>query len=365
MKNYLFFVFLAAFLLLGAGCQTNQDLSVINEASNFDNISISNNEPMESVGGNENKADEVLVDSKKDNTDETVGQVKVKFINKLTSKAVPGHSIYCSGCLDFNDRESNINGEIVLKLKSSDSISIGRRRIDWNNYDLIKDIKLGNDVVVKMTPQIINKGDKIFFPETTYIKNSGNKTQLHITYKDSAGLPKVKSAINITGPIEGAGRKTAFGITDADGKVVIDLPINGSYRISISQRTGDAVTTNFYQFEAPTGYNIILDLDLSKTGEMISGTESLIKSYKERGMILVCVRDQETQEPLYSSVVIPFTNISFTRTVKYNNDICVEVPKSYDKVGVPASGNHNGHPDVSTSGVDANGVLYLYVERVK
>ncbi|OGF37804.1 hypothetical protein A2482_03735 [Candidatus Falkowbacteria bacterium RIFOXYC2_FULL_48_21] len=303
-----------------------------------------------------------LPDTKKQTT-LPQGAAKIQFINVVTGKAVPGHTIYCSGCSDVsmqNQAESDINGEVTLKPVSNATATVGKVRTDWHNYDTITNIKLGETRKITMTPQAIGSGDEIYFPETTYTNNAKNKTQLHIVYKDMNGKPIAKRFVYATGPID-INRVNVNGLTDTNGKTIIDLPINGAYRISISDEVGATTIQRFFQIEAPTGYNVQLDLDFSKLDQMISGTKSLSKSYQEGGMILICVREKGTNKPMYSSILIPYTNTIITATTKHDNDICVPVPKSYETVGVPANGLHKGHPDVSTSGADKDGILYLYV----
>lgn len=366
---------LSALILIGAGCEQNTNLQLdtgisglsspsqetgqqpdtFADTSAADNKIPSLEKPApEPPQKQANTADGVSSPQELAPAPQETGIAKVKFVNKITGTPIPGHLIRCTGCTNGNVLETNLNGEITLEFTTAKPPYFSAHRIDWHNYNQVKDIKPGDTIVVETNPQAVNQSQRIFFPKATYTKNSAGKIQLNITYKDNTGSPKVNSPINLTGPIEGIGRKTAFGTTDAAGKATIELPINGAYRISIG--------TDFFQFEAPTGYDVSLTIDYSKLSEMTSGTQSLSKGFQERGMILVCVREKETSKPIFA-IIMASTGELITRTVKYNDDTCTEVPKSYDKVGVLPTQTHKGLQYTSTASANNDGVLYLYVER--
>src|SRR3989339_792651 len=296
----------------------------------------------------------------------TDAQIKITFVNELTGKKIPGHSVSCSGCLNHeisSGAETDLNGQIILEARQSSELLISKLRLDWNNYDALRNVTTGSNIVVNVTPQGISGEDEIYFPETSYEKSPSGKTQLHISYRDDSGLPMKETTVNISGPIIGSTRTHISSQTDDDGSTIIDLPINGAYRIIVNRTTNESSVSDFYQFEAPSGYNTNLILDLSKKDEMTSGTSSLRKNYQEGGMNLICVRDIDTNEPVSAVISIPFQNTLITRSVKHGDDICVEVPQGYKEVGIPANLIFKEHSVVSTDGVDENGIMYLYVQK--
>ncbi|MBN1585368.1 hypothetical protein JW899_03310 [Candidatus Uhrbacteria bacterium] len=97
---------------------------------------------------------------------------------------------------------------------------------------------------------------------------------------------------------------------------------------------------------------------------MPNGTDSLSKNHLERGMYLVCVRDSETNEPLFHTINVPDSNITYTRTVNHDGDICTEVPQGVKTVSVLVSHTETqkGLQYANIEGVDENGIIYLYAQ---
>ncbi len=158
------------------------------------------------------------------------GTATVKLINKKTGLVIPGHNIRCGGCSNGDVLESSINGEITLEIADGETATFSAQRIDWLNYDPVMNIKPGDNIIVQVDPQPVNSEQKLYFPAVTYAKNSANKTQSAVTYKDASGLPKADTVIYATGPIvTNTNRETAFAATDSAGQVTIVLPVNGSY----------------------------------------------------------------------------------------------------------------------------------------
>ncbi len=354
MKKFLILL-LGVILLTGASCQINKNLI---SGDGLENLINTSNE-----GTRQNNATAEFPDSS-----ETTGTVEVVVINEITNKPIAGNSLSCSGCINYNSEqgeETDVNGKAKFEMNKNDKIYLSQKKTDWNNYDSVNEITAGSTIIIKAKPQVVGTGSEIYFLDAVYSKNSSKKIQLHLTYKDSSGRLVPNYTIYISGPIVGSARSFFSVKTNSNGIAIADLPTNGSYRITLPKTVSGNIIYDFYQFESPSGYNSEIVLDLSKKDKMISGTASLSKNYQERGMILVCVRDSKTKKPVSVSISSPQTNTLYTRSVKHDNDICVEVPKSVQTVGIPTDGNQNGHADVSTSAVDENEIMYLYVQTIK
>lgn len=284
--------------------------------------------------------------------------ITMTFVNAITGKPVPGHAVTCYGCggPQWTDAETDLQGTVSLPGPASDRTRVATKRIDWHNHGDVLVAAAERPIVVRMQPQAVDAGQRIFFPHTTFTRNTRTSITYALTITDRNGSPMARTAVTATGPMKNGVRTTAIGVTDANGHAVIPLPLNGAYRIHIPP--GD-----FFQFDAPTGYDVSIDLDLSNLDAVPSGTAALSKSYRERGMILVCARDQQTNEPVFSTVVIPGTSTTITRSVRHDGDICVEVPQGYQEVMITPTDTHKGHEAIATSRANADGILILTLKR--
>lgn len=285
----------------------------------------------------------------------------VTFVNAITGRAIPGHLVDCwGGCADFpraTGMETGLDGSISINVRASETANVSAKRTDWYRYDTVGNIRAGDSIVVRMNPQNVAADWRIGFPETTWTKNAGGDARLRITVLNEAGAPFAGVVVDVTGPIVQRVRQTAGEKTDASGTATIALPVHGAYRLRLLPNT-----TDFFQFEAPTGYTTTLLLDLSKQDALFANTSALSKDYRERGMMLVCARDAKTQEPLFFTIVIPGSTTSYSNTKSRSEGICIAVPRSYETIGINWTETHRGR-DVSTANRDANDVLYVDLER--
>lgn len=296
MKKYLiFFLFPALGILLGASCQTNPQWSGdigFNVDETFeqttDKLPVADKESASTQPQVEKEQMKLwkpipqlnnsYIYYRNSGKSVVIGQVKAKFINKETNQPVPGHAIDCTGCIDSyqikdkNDNakfiqfypESDVNGEVVINI-TTDQASIAYARTDWYMYETKRPLKPGDEVEIYMNPQPVRETQTLNYPKATYQKNSAGKTQLHLTVRNSAGKGITGRSVIITGPTYNDKRTSPIAPSlSSEGKTVVDLPINGAYRMQIYR--GDDLTQagNFYQFNALTGHNTNVEVILAK-----------------------------------------------------------------------------------------------------
>lgn len=295
---------------------------------------------------------------------EVIGQAKIRFINTTTRQPVPGHAADCTSCIDvYFTRDasgrletvypqSNANGEMILNLTDEEG-SIAYARVDWHRYETVH-IRPGDDVTIEMTPNIVGQGQKLSYAAATYMPDPQGRTRLDVTVVNRTGSPHSGNLL-ATGPILDQKRTTVSGTLDAEGKLALELPINGSYRIQLIPDIN-----NFYQVEVMAGHVAKVTIREAEAPQpTVIGPDHL-----ERGFILVCVLDTKTNASVYAVVGVPNSNIQFTRTVDFKGKTCTEVPQSYKEIYVPATPIQKGHQTVSTASVDSEGVLYLRVDAM-
>ena len=225
-----------------------------------------------------NKPDDTTVTVEDKKTTETVilvekkkGDLDITVKDKDTDEPIPGAKV------EILDKDGN---------------KVSEGTTDENGKLIIEDLPIG-DYTIKVTevPDGYNKPDDttvtVEEDKTTdvVITVEKQKGDLDITVKDKDTdelIPNAKVEI-----LDKDGNKVGEGITDENGKLIIeDLPI-GDYTIKVT--------------EVPDGYNKPDDTIVTVEDEKI--TETVIKIEKQKGNLKVTVVDKESKLPLENALV--------------------------------------------------------------
>lgn len=308
-KYFVFAIFFVTVLFIGAGCNTNElgdtkytsdtdqsitktfDQQIKVESSNeyqakeqIGRVSpaVNNNPEQQKAKINIIKLSESVPKLNKEyeyyrSHGSVRGQLKARFINEETEKVVPGHSVDCVSCIDTYFKkgqngqlisvypESNIDGEMIINATDNQA-SISRARDDWYSYNTRQPLKPGDQVEIYLKPQPVKDGQRLIFPKVEYQKNNSGNIQLMLIIRDAKGEIITGYNASITGPTYDNKRTSAFGLLNNRGEANIILPINGAYRMQLIKQvepgTRGVSANDFYQFDAPTGYNILMEIVL-------------------------------------------------------------------------------------------------------
>src|SRR3989338_2825578 len=309
-----------------------------------------------------------------------LGQARITFINEKTGARIPGHAASCTSCIDtytkrliaenglfqyqYHYPESDINGVMIVNFADNKNGTLGYARTDWYMYPSV-DIKAGDDITVKVKPNIVKQSQTLAYPRQSYSKNVDGTSRIHISVKDKNGKAIPKYYINGVGPTVDGVRTSVRGTANSKGETDIEVPTNAAYRLYFSKTLASPALgypDSYYQVDVVTGYTTHVTVTLhaeDPTEGLPTGSDHL-----KRGFILVCTLDRATKKSVYAKVGIPQSSEHFTGGVMYNGNGCVEVPHSYKEIYIPSSGTQSGHGTVSTETANKEGVLYLYVDAL-
>lgn len=397
-------------VLLGAGCGSNRYVSdglqpfVYDESTRdlLGKTAAQNTQAQKNINTQESSKQNIVTDSNTEPTlffapvpvidsegafsrasfsQKVLGQARITFINEETGARIPGHAASCTSCIDtymtrsipesgpmiyhYYYPESDINGVMIVNFADNKNGTLGYARTDWYMYPSVN-IKAGDDIVVKVTPNIVKQSQTLAYPRESYTKSEDGKTHIHLSLKDKNGKVIPNYYINGVGPTVDNVRTSVGGTANVEGNMLINAPVNGAYRLYFAKTFANPTVgypDSYYQVDVVSGYTTNVSVKLhaeDPTKGLPTGSDHL-----KRGFILVCTLDRATKKSIYATVGIPQSSEQFTGGTLYNGNGCVEVPHSYKEIYIPSSGTQSGHSTVTTDNADKDGVLYLYVDAIK